>query len=115
MEASEYRPQYDNSVQEFLGSMGPWPINERYCLLPTSAKVLATLFTPAPEVFEAPPIIQASGSPFFFNHNVPWLRFADGTERNAAVLAGYWGMPGVPYSQALDYAKKDITDVVEGQ
>ena len=92
-----------------------WPINKQYCLTKPSALVLASLFDSKPAVIDLPPIAQAPASPFSFNHNVPWLKFPDGTLRNAGVLASYWGMPGVPYAQALDYAKLDVSTPVEGQ
>jgi hypothetical protein len=138
MNAADYRPIYDDSVYEFLpgwtdatgniltDSTGnptagvaaarvQWAINKQYCLMPASAVSLASLFDPKPAIVNLPPIGQATGSPFAFNHNVPWLKFADGTLRNAAVLASYWGMPGVPYAKALDYAKLDVATPVEGQ
>ena len=138
MNAADYRPVYDDSVYEYLpnwqdasgtsltDSAGnptsgvpaarvQWPINKQYCLTNPSAILLASLFDPKPAVVLLPPISQAGGSPFGFNHNVPWLKFADGTLRNAGVLASYWGMPGVPYASALDYAKLDVATPVEGQ
>lgn len=119
MEASEYRPVYDEDVKEYLAedplARPAVPINPHYCLTMTSAVILLSLFHSAPTIFLAPPIKQAPGSPFGFTKLVPWFRFADGTERNAAVLASYWGMPGVPYSEALHYAQIDIDTPVEGQ
>ncbi len=116
MNPEDYRPQYDDSVVEFLDNDSRIVnINKAYCLMPTSALVLGSLFSPVPKMFMAPPISQAMGSPFKFNHWVPWLDFGQGITRNAAVLAGYWGMPGVPYNKALDYAKLDVATLVEGQ
>jgi len=117
MTALDYTPEYDNSVFEYHKNTPSVivPINARYCLTETSAKLLATLFHPAPTIYSAPPIHQANGSPFAFNRTVPWFRFTDGTERNAAVLANYWGMPGVDPVHVLDYVKADIETPVEGQ
>lgn len=125
MQAEDYRPIYDNTVEEFLSkdpqNRPPVHINKLYCLMMTSARLLAGLFDPIPTIFMAAPIKQAGGSPFEFNHLVPWFRFADGTERNAGVLAQYWGagegfgMPGVPFSRALACAYLDINTPVEGQ
>lgn len=127
MKSEDYVPQYDDSVFEFLPAhpeKGVWQINENYCLQLGSARVLASLFSPVPEIFAAAPTPQAPGSPFEFNHFVPWFTFtgvvvpgAEGTvtaERNAGQLAIYWGMPGVPLSEALNMAKLDIATPVEG-
>jgi hypothetical protein len=110
MNPADYAPEFDDSVREFLKAkpeLGLWPISDKYCLQPASARILASLFPdPKPEILQLPPIPQAAGSPFTFSHFVPWLRFADGTLRNAGQLAIYWGMPGVP-----DPLKEAILDV----
>jgi hypothetical protein len=124
MLSADYRPVYDDSVTEYLKedplARGSQPINQQYCLMPSSAVILASLFSPPPKVFLAPPITQAPGSPFAFNHLVPWLRFESGgdgspTLRNAGLLASYWGMAGVPYEDAMKYALLDVGTLVEGQ
>jgi hypothetical protein len=120
MNAADYRPAYDDSVIEWLQNdprgRPPVSFNQFYCLMPTSARLLASLFSPVPEIFMAAPTPQAGGSPFAFNHLVPWFRFGT-TERNAALLAQWWGygngpMPGVPYDQAMGYAEKDIAGLI---
>ena|ERR1700693_1901735 len=119
MKAEDYRPQYDDSVVEWLAgdflNRPPVNINKAYCLIPSSAMLLASLFASSPKVVMLPPTPQASGSPFVFNHWVPWFEWPNGARRNAALLAGYWGMPGVLYSQALEMAQRDIDTTVEGQ
>jgi hypothetical protein len=119
MNPQDYRPSYDTGVYEWLPAdpMGrdPVNINPAYCLMGSSALVLASFFVPVPKIVLLPPTTQAAGSPFAFNRNVPWFDFGNGVLRNAGVLAGYWGMPGVPFDQALYYAKLDVATVVEGQ
>lgn len=117
MKPSDYIPQYDESVKESLaladGTTSVWAIRgQGYCLSVPSARILASFFSPAPSLVMLPPITQAPGSPFRFNHDVPWLKFADGTLRNAGELATYWGMPGVPADQALSFAQLDISTPV---
>jgi hypothetical protein len=116
MDPSTFVPVYDDGVTESLPGhpeLGTWNISKYYCLSPESADTLASFFDPAPEVVQLPPIPQHPGSPFAFNHDVPWLNFADGTQRNAGQLAIYWGMPGV--SDPLAEAKIDIATPVQGQ
>lgn len=128
MNAADFRPVYDDSVRESLKAdpqkRPPQAINRLYCLMPSSALILRSLFSPQPAMFMAPPIAQALGSPFEFNHWVPWFLFpgpGGGIRRNAGVLAQYWGagegygMPGVPWDKALDYAKLDVATPVEGE
>ena len=115
MTPSQYVPEFDDTVREqLLGRNDSVAINPRCCLTVTSAKLMASLFAPKPDIFIAPPIQQAPGSHFAqaFNHGVPWFRFADGTERNAADLAQYWGMPGVPLSQVMVFVQIDIATPV---
>jgi hypothetical protein len=121
---SDFRPVYDDSVTEYLKddpmNRSPATINAMYCLMPSSAKILASLFSPAPKIVMAPPVAQAAGSPFVFNRMVPWLQFETGgdgspTLRNAGLLASYWGMAGVPYEDAMKYALLDVGTLVEGQ
>lgn len=114
-------------------------INPNICLTPKSAAELAEVLVGLrPELFYAPPIKQAPASPFRFKggHDgfgaVPWFRFPklsgmtskgapvswpDGTERDAAVLADYFGMPGLVGNPTaiLDEILLDIGTVVEGQ
>jgi len=114
---TDYVPSYDDTVIEYhpLVPDGGWSINPRYCLEQSSAKVLASFWTPVPRVYQAPPIQQAKGSPFGFNHDVPWFDFGSGVVRNAALLASYWGMPGVPKGQEFNFAQWDVSVPVEGQ
>lgn len=115
MDPSAFVPVYDDTVFESLPGhpeLGTWNISKYYCLMPSSADTLASFFDPPPTVVMLPPIPQAPASPFDFNHAVPWLKFADGTTRNAGQLAIYWGMPGVP--DPLAQAKIDIATPVEG-
>lgn len=128
MLAKDYRPVYDSSVYEYEldanGASVPgayYPINQAYCLMLPSALMLATLFAATtvgqPAVALKPPIAQAPGSPYTFNHLVPWFQFTVGGQtiwRNAAVLASYWGMAGVNYADALNYAVLDVQTPVEG-
>jgi len=115
MTPAEFKPVFDDTVTE----TAPPPSNEtvaiemHYCLSQGSAEELASLFTPPPAIFLAPPIRQGFGSPFTFNKEVPWLRFSNGAERNAGQLAIYWGMPGVP--DPLAECLVDINTPVEGQ
>jgi hypothetical protein len=114
MNPADFVPVYDETVREIKGNQ-EWPIQGYpYCLQLPSAIVLATFFDPAPSIVMMPPLSQAAGSPYGFNHLVPWFKFPDGTLRNAARLAFYWGMPGVPPAQALDLAKNDLKVTVEG-
>lgn len=127
MPPEDYRPVYDDTVREYLENdltRAPQPINKLYCLTYASARLLAGLFSPIPVIYMAPPTAQDLGSPFKFNHNVPWFLWpgpGGGVRRNAGVLAQYWGagegygMPGVPFDKALDYAKLDVATPVEGQ
>jgi hypothetical protein len=124
MNAADYRPAYDDTVREFLPNdpqgRDSVTVARPYCLTLPSALILASLFTPAPKVVLAPPIIQAIGSPYGFSKNVPWLRFETGgdgspTFRNAGVIASYWGMAGVPYQDAMKWALIDVATPVEGQ
>lgn len=110
----EFVPQYDDSVREYFTGrpQDTYPINPLYCLMPSSARVMATLWDPAPTIFLNTPQDMANGSPFGFNHLVPWFLFPDGTRRNAGQLATYWGMPGVPLSGALAEANIDIATPV---
>jgi hypothetical protein len=116
---ADYVPTYDEGVQEWLPyhlDLGIWPINKQYCLMPSSAVVLAALFDPSPAIVMSPPITQAPASPFAFSHNVPWFQFKTGQLRNAGLLASYWGMPGVPGPRggALEYAKWDVSTWIPG-
>jgi hypothetical protein len=114
MPPSEFVPQYDESVLESLGEQ-VYPIRGYgSCLTLGSAMILASFFEPKPSIVMMPPIQQGSGSPFKFNHFVPWLKFSNGILRNAGALATYWGMPGVPRGKELDYAKWDVETPVEG-
>jgi len=117
MKPEDFVPQYDSGVLEYHTTSPKivQPINQLYCLMPSSALVLAGLFPDKPKVVFAPPIPQAPGSPFGFNRAVPWLEFPDGTRRNAGQLATYWGMPGVPLTEALTFAKWDVSTPVEVQ
>ncbi len=129
MNPKDYRPSYDSGCYEYLVDGDGQPIetsivniNERYCLLFPSGMLLKTLFSGTavgvPAMFLAPPISQAAGSPFHFNHDVPWFKFTVNGQpalRNAGQIATYWGMPGVPYDQALNYAVIDVQTEVEGQ
>ena len=117
MNVTDYTPEYDPSVYEYHKNSPDtfWQINPRYCLTGPSAVVLASLFSAKPTIFLAPPVSQAAGSPFGFNKWVPWFKFANGVVRNAAVLSQYWGMPGVPAAQVMDFVETDIATPVEGQ
>jgi hypothetical protein len=119
MNPQDFRPVYDDTVREMYSGDTDGStlvsISPQYCLSLPSAIVLASFFNPVPKITLAPPIVQATGSPFVFSHNVPWLDFGNGITRNAGLLAGYWGMAGVPYSQALSYAQLDVSTTVEGQ
>ena len=113
---SDYVPVYDDTVVEYHPLRSDsWAINPRYCLDPLSAKVLASFWSPAPKIYDDFPIHQAHGSPFLFNHAVPWFDFGNGVTRNAALLASYWGMPGVPKGQEFNFAQWDVSVPVEGQ
>ncbi len=117
MDVKDYVPQYDNTIFEYHKNTPSVTqgINERCCLMETSARVLATILHPTPTIFLAPPIKQAPGSPFAFNKWVPFFRFPSGIERNAADLASYWVMPGVQTADILKYVQIDIDTPVEGQ
>jgi hypothetical protein len=120
MNPADYRPVYDSGVVEY----GPNPnfpvtqINPAYCLMAASAVVLADLFTATevgkPKIYTAAPVGQAPGSPFSFNHLVPWFEFKNGARLNAGQLATCWGLPGLPYASALGYAVSYVNSPVEG-
>lgn len=122
MNPADFQPEYDSSVVEYILNPPPdspnasIPINPAYCLTLASAAIMSGFFAPLlVAVVLRPPIAQAPASPFKFNKPVPWLLFPNGVTRNAGQLASYWGMPGVPRDQALDYAKLDVDSPVEGQ
>jgi hypothetical protein len=117
MNPADYVPAYDDSVKEFYldrPDLGIWIIKPMYCLMPPSAWLLASLFDPSPTVVMLDPWV--TGGFFRYNHPVPWLKFPDGKLRNAALLASYWGMAGVPGPRGgpLEYAKWDVATWIPG-
>ena len=110
MKPVEYVPVFDSSVLEYWSGNPEqtWPINEQYCLMQSSAVILASFWTPTPKIYTNPPIPQATGSPYRFNHDVPWLEFANGEKRNAAQLAVYWVWFANDPIQAWYWANVDI-------
>ena len=117
MNPPDYTPVFDDTVREFFPNypgLGMWTINKMYCLTPASAVILASLFNPKPQIIMSTPFATAGGSPFGFSHLVPWFKFANGTLRNAAVLASYWTMPGFPIDRALEFAILDVQTWVPG-
>jgi len=122
-------PVYDTTLIEYSTMNGAqYPINSAYGLMPTSAKALAALFVDGATVNMPDGVYSVSlpsqsedtpwsmFGPFGFNHPVPFLSFIVTnpkhvqlvSKRNAALLASYWGMPGVPVGQEMYYALRDI-------
>jgi len=122
-------PVYDTTLVEYSTMNGAqYPINSAYALMPGSARALAALFSTDTTVTlldgmysVSPPVYSEDTpwrtfGPFGFNHAVPFLTFVVTTpkhdqviaKRNAAWLASYWGMPGVPAGREMYYMIRDI-------
>lgn len=127
LKIADFVPMFDAGVIEWLPAApekSPVLINPTYCLMVSSANVLRTLLNengvPVVGMLMRPPIEQGGGSPFQFNHGVPWFAFSKpegsaenpGQEiiwRNAGILASYWNMPGVNGPAAiLEAVKQDV-------
>ncbi len=113
MNPKDYTPVFDDTLREFIHGMEDKTtvsINPDYALQPSSAKVLATLFTEfKPEIYFDNPWPTWRWS---YNHQVPWFRFtlADGTTvvRNSALLAVYWKWWSSNPQFAFDFSVRDI-------
>jgi hypothetical protein len=123
MQPEDYMPKYDADIVQWHTTNPDvtQSINPAYCLNADSADELQDILGNAGAVgtlYDAPPYPTRGGSPYDYNRLVPWLRFLNGEERNCGQLASYWAnpegnpMPGVPKSEALNAALKDIATPV---
>lgn len=108
--ATTYQPEFRDDV--FVVGVGTeTPVNELYCSTVASAAELAIILGDICVAgFLAQPCATAEGSHFTYSSDVPWLRFTNGAQRNAAQLSQYWransGDPGG--HTAEDHAREDI-------
>jgi hypothetical protein len=109
---TSFSPVFDASA----GIVGPSPtpgvvtfipVDKIYCLNPDSAKVLAEIlaeFSPSVE-FKSP--LGQFGGAFHEVGLVPFLKFPNGFEINAGLLANYWNH-GWSFETAYNACKADL-------
>ncbi|MGH9659304.1 MAG: hypothetical protein ACRD96_12225 [Bryobacteraceae bacterium] len=98
-------PTYEkHSIKSALG--GEWPINEFYFASAETADYLAKKF--GAEVFTRR--FGGDGGPFQASGVERWLRFPDGMEMNAGMLASYYTRN--PEAQFPGYAERQIWEAL---
>ena len=109
--ATNYFPEFQDDVEVFGAGVPPGPVNPSYCLSLNSAlRLMIVLADLEPVAYLDPPQVFASGSPFQYSRDVPWLAFNNGAVRNAGQIGWYWnslhGDPSGKYADAN--ARADI-------
>lgn len=88
--AITFQPTFSESV-EVLGASGAQEVNKLYCLsAPSALQLMMVLSDLDPVGYLDDPQKFAPGSTFYYSRRVPWLKFGDGTIRNAGQLAQFW-------------------------
>jgi hypothetical protein len=109
--ATNFMPEFMDDVEVLGPGAPPVPVNPNYCLSIVSAlRLMVVLEDLGPVAYLDPPQVFASGSPFQYSREVPWMTFNNGAVRNAGLLAIYWntyhGDPSGKYADAN--ARADI-------
>lgn len=108
--ATTFRPVFSENV-DVIGPTSIQDVNKLYCLSAHSAlQLMMVLSDLGPVGYLDEPIDMATGSTFYYSRRVPWLKFADGTIRNAGQLAQFWASNyGDPGGKTADMmARQDI-------
>jgi len=110
--AITYEPIFNDGVLvEGPEGTPPVPVSENYCLtIPSTMGLMSILADLAPIAYSEYPQIFVAGSHFEYSQKVPWLKFNNGAQRNAAQLAQFWkannGDPGGKTAESM--ARQDI-------
>lgn len=110
-----YIPQYNNTVTISLGEANSqiFPVNPRYCLLPSSALELKEILDAeglGPVSIEMRPP-EVGFIRFNYSTLVPWFVYRDGATENAAFVAWNW-IPNRTGIVALYYATFEVQGVM---
>ena len=108
--AVTFKPLFLETV-EVIGPSGAQEVNQFYCLTsPSALQLMMVLGDLNPVGYLDDPQKFSSGSTFFYSRRVPWLKFGDGTIRNAGQLAQFWvGNNGDPNGKTAEtMARQDI-------
>ena len=88
--ATTYLPDFQEDIT-IVGVGTSTPVNKFYCsTVPSALQLMCVLADLQPVGYMDDPQVFASGSPFVFSEQVPWLKFGNGAVRNAGQLAQYW-------------------------